>query len=243
MPTQIPQNGIAALLHASNNQAAANELSPQEITSSKTTSDKTTNSIFGEDGFTFGDIIDIINPLQHIPIVNSIYRKVTGDVIAPAMEIAGGALFGGPIGAALSVVTNVFKSQFQGDVKSIDPNLPSIDGEANSSTAIASNAPTGKIISAEDYYGQEKPDIKQADYEAASPNIIHNGTLSSENIIQRHNNNISLNTLHKRHAYQSSDGIMTLVYQNKEPYSDVITSTDTPKKKIDIIIGSAAGAG
>lgn len=233
LPTQILQNGIAALLHASNNQSAANELSPE----------KTTNSIFGEDGFTFGDIIDIINPLQHIPIVNSIYRKVTGDVIAPAMEIAGGALFGGPIGAALSVVTNVFKSQFQGDVKSIELDSPYLDSDVHSSTAIATNTSTEKTISTEDYIAQEKSATKQTDYDAVSPSIIHNGILSSENIILRHNNNISLNTLHKRQAYQSSDGIMALVYQNKEPYSDVVTSTDTPKKKIDIIIGSTAGAG
>lgn len=228
MATHIPQNGIAALVHASNNQPATNELSSNE----------TTSSIFGEDGFTFGDIIDIINPLQHIPIISSIYRKVTGDVIAPAMEIAGGALFGGPLGAAISVVTTTFKSQFQDDVKSTDPDSPYSDGDVKSSTAIASNTSAGKIISADDYITQEKSDIKQTDYDIASPNIIHNGILSSENIIQRHNNNISLNTLHNRQTYQSSDGIMNLVYKTTELYADVITSAVTPEKKINIIIGS-----
>lgn len=232
LATHIPKNGIAALVHASNNQLNENELSSKE----------TTSGIFGEDGFTFGDIIDIINPLQHIPIINSIYRKITGDVIAPVMEVAGAALFGGPLGAAISVTTTAFKSQFQSDVKSTDPNSPYIDGEVNSSTAIANNTSAKKIISAEDYIAQEKSDIKQTDYDMASPNIIHNGILSSENIIQRHNNNISLNTLHNRQAYQSSDGIMNLVYKNTEPYSDVISSTDTLEKKIDIIIGSTTAS-
>lgn len=62
-------------------------------------------SLFGDDGFTFGDLIDIVNPLQHIPIINKIYQKLTGDTIAPLMQIAGGALYGGPIGAVASLVT------------------------------------------------------------------------------------------------------------------------------------------
>lgn len=60
---------------------------------------------FGEDGLTFGDILDLINPLQHIPFLSSVYRKITGDAIDPAIRIAGGALFGGPIGAAVATVT------------------------------------------------------------------------------------------------------------------------------------------
>ena len=238
MTTHIPQNGIAARLHAMNNPPAANELSSKE---------KTT-SIFGEDGFTFGDIIDIINPLQHIPIVSSIYRKVTGDVIAPAMEIAGGALFGGPLGAAMSVVSTAFKSHFQNnDVKSVDPESPYGDGEINNRTAIASNTLTGETISAKDYIVSEEADIKQTikqtNNNTASVNVIHNGILSSANMIQTHNNNISLNTLSSRRVYQPSDGIINMAYRNTEHYSDVITSTNTTEKKVDIIIGSTAGAG
>ncbi|MGB6086494.1 MAG: hypothetical protein WBF74_07845, partial [Parvibaculum sp.] len=29
--------------------------------------------------FGFSDFLDVINPLQHIPIVSSIYRELTGD--------------------------------------------------------------------------------------------------------------------------------------------------------------------
>jgi hypothetical protein len=60
---------------------------------------------FGGDGLTFGDILDAINPLHHIPLVGSLYRKITGDEIDPAMRVAGGALFGGPIGALVSAAT------------------------------------------------------------------------------------------------------------------------------------------
>jgi hypothetical protein len=59
--------------------------------------------LFGDDGLSFKDVLDLVNPLQHIPIVGNIYRELTGDALAPGIRIAGGALFGGPIGAALSV--------------------------------------------------------------------------------------------------------------------------------------------
>lgn len=62
----------------------------------------------GGDGLSFRDILDIVNPLHHIPIIGSLYRKLTGDTIDPAMRVAGGALFGGPIGAAVSAVAVAF---------------------------------------------------------------------------------------------------------------------------------------
>jgi hypothetical protein len=60
-------------------------------------------AIWGEDGFTFDDFLDLINPLQHIPVVSTFYREITGDSIAPGPRVLGAALFsGGPIGAAVS---------------------------------------------------------------------------------------------------------------------------------------------
>ena len=59
-------------------------------------------SFFGKDGFTFFDFLDVINPLQHIPVISTLYRSITGDNIDPGSKIAGGTLFGGPLGAALS---------------------------------------------------------------------------------------------------------------------------------------------
>lgn len=57
--------------------------------------------------FSFKDFIlgllDIINPLQHIPVVSTIYRKITGDEISPMARVAGDALYGGPIGAAIGL--------------------------------------------------------------------------------------------------------------------------------------------
>lgn len=55
-------------------------------------------SLFGPDGFTFGDLVDMVNPLQHIPVISTFYREETGDQIAPAPRIIGSTLFFGPIG-------------------------------------------------------------------------------------------------------------------------------------------------
>ncbi len=68
--------------------------------------------------FSFFDFLDIVNPLQHIPIISSIYRHFTGDNIHPVSRVAGGALFGGPIGAAVSGVDAIVAQetgQYMGD--------------------------------------------------------------------------------------------------------------------------------
>ncbi len=54
--------------------------------------------------FTFGDLLDMINPLQHIPIINHIYRDITGDEAKPISKIIGGTLYGGPAGGAAGLV-------------------------------------------------------------------------------------------------------------------------------------------
>ncbi|MCB1561985.1 MAG: hypothetical protein KDJ75_00270 [Alphaproteobacteria bacterium] len=61
--------------------------------------------------FGFGDFIDMINPLQHIPLINHIYRELTGDRIKPISQIIGGALFGGPIGAAGGLANAVVEAE------------------------------------------------------------------------------------------------------------------------------------
>jgi hypothetical protein len=50
----------------------------------------------------FGDVLDVLNPLQHIPVVSTLYREATGDEISGMARVAGGALYGGPLGAMAS---------------------------------------------------------------------------------------------------------------------------------------------
>lgn len=55
----------------------------------------------------FLDFLDIINPLQHLPIISNIYRSMTGDEIKPVAKIIGDSIYGGPIGAATGMITTV----------------------------------------------------------------------------------------------------------------------------------------
>ncbi len=78
------------------------EASPPSLAQQRPGNGSNGLQFFGKDGFTFLDLLDVINPLQHIPIISTLYRSISGDTIDPGAKIVGGALFGGPIGAALS---------------------------------------------------------------------------------------------------------------------------------------------
>jgi hypothetical protein len=71
-------------------------------------------------GFSFLDFvkgfIDIINPLQHIPVISAIYRHITGDEISPMARIAGDALYGGPIGGAVAMADIAYQKVTGQDV-------------------------------------------------------------------------------------------------------------------------------
>lgn len=60
-----------------------------------------------QEEFTFGDLVDMANPLHHIPVVGHMYREMTGDEIKPIGNIVGGALFGGPFGAASGLMNAI----------------------------------------------------------------------------------------------------------------------------------------
>lgn len=68
--------------------------------------------------FGFGDLIDMVNPLQHLPVIGHLYRQLTGDEIKPIGQIMGGALFGGPLGAAAGLVNAVIEQETGKDVTS-----------------------------------------------------------------------------------------------------------------------------
>jgi hypothetical protein len=59
--------------------------------------------LFGSDGFDVFDVLDMINPLQHIPVISTIYRRLTGDELSPGARIIGATLLGGPIGATFAM--------------------------------------------------------------------------------------------------------------------------------------------
>lgn len=64
----------------------------------------------GGDGLSFLDVLDVINPLQHLPVVSTLYREWTGDTLSPAARIAGDILYGGPIGAFIGINSAITES-------------------------------------------------------------------------------------------------------------------------------------
>ena len=62
-----------------------------------------------DDGFSFDDLVDMVNPLQHIPVVSTLYRAITGDKINTAPKILGDTLYGGVTGFVSSVADTIFE--------------------------------------------------------------------------------------------------------------------------------------
>ncbi len=77
---------------------------------------KPAGNFWQEDGPSFKDMLDTINPLQHIPVVSTLYQSLTGDKPSTGAQIAGGALFGGALGLFGSVINSIVESQTGADI-------------------------------------------------------------------------------------------------------------------------------
>ena len=70
-----------------------------------------------EDGLSlFETLLDTVNPLQHIPGVSTAYRAITGDESNAFSNMAGGFLFGGPVGLAAGAASSFFEMVTGNDV-------------------------------------------------------------------------------------------------------------------------------
>lgn len=81
--------------------------SPYQIKNGRGAPNIVNDEFFGS----VGDFLDLINPLQHIPVVSTIYRAVTGDAIGTGAQLAGSALFGGPLGLVASLADMILTQE------------------------------------------------------------------------------------------------------------------------------------
>jgi hypothetical protein len=88
--------------------APAAEPAPPK-TAAQAESEAGERALFGAKGVGFHTLLEIINPLQHIPVIGSLYRETTGDTISPVGRIAGGGLFGGVFGLVGSILSSIFE--------------------------------------------------------------------------------------------------------------------------------------
>lgn len=57
----------------------------------------------------FDDLLDAINPLQHLPVISAVYREATGDQIGIGARLGGDFLYGGVVGLACGAAQAAFE--------------------------------------------------------------------------------------------------------------------------------------
>lgn len=140
--------------------------------------------MFGDDGLSFWDFVDMINPLQHIPVVSTAYRAITGDEIDPASRMAGGTLYGGPIGLAASAFNVILEhgtgkdagehviAWFDGDEAPTEAQPVYADNNQGAPSALASSFAPDLPASESDAFAAGEASLRMAELEAfMNPNL------------------------------------------------------------------------
>jgi hypothetical protein len=107
-----------------------------QITSTNPPAAATPAAVVHDHAFSFHDFLSAINPLQYLPVVGTIYRAVTGEVIPEPLREGGSllvsALLGGPIGLISNIVATIAEK-----ITGIDPEK----------IAVAVLNPAGPVVS------------------------------------------------------------------------------------------------
>jgi hypothetical protein len=143
-------------------------------------------TLWEKEAFAFGDFIDILNPLQHIPIVATLYRNFTEDKIGFAPRVIGGALWGrigGLVGGAVNAFVDWFTGKDIGDHvyaalfgKSNEPGSATLVAEAaatpsqspltSPASPTAAQSPTGDATGSR--AGNEPPELSNRAEQSAA---------------------------------------------------------------------------
>ncbi len=98
------------------------------------------DNFFGQDGLDFEDFLDMINPLQHLPLVSIAYREITGDEISAGARIVGDGLYGGPAGVFLGAMNAAMAEANDGkDLGAFALNSIKGDEPVSSEAVVAAN--------------------------------------------------------------------------------------------------------
>ncbi|MCU7834835.1 MAG: hypothetical protein KZQ83_06205 [gamma proteobacterium symbiont of Taylorina sp.] len=77
-------------------------------------------SFWGDDGFTLADVIDMVNPMQHLPVISKYYRELTADDCSEGSRLVGdlgfGILFSGAMGAVSAVANSTIRHETHQDI-------------------------------------------------------------------------------------------------------------------------------
>ena len=102
---------------------------------------------WGADGFTFGDVLDMVNPLQHIPVASKQYQETTGDTASDGAKLVGGAVFGVLTGGVLGLVGSLVNAAVRHDTgKDLTDHAMALMQEESSTQSAESATKGGKTI-------------------------------------------------------------------------------------------------
>lgn len=134
----------------------------------------------------FGNLVDAINPLHHVPGVGEVYRAATDDKISDGAKFAGhvglGAAVGGPVGAIVGagvfVVGKLFDAVFGGGAKKeeIPVTLRAEDQPAQAAMAAADSRAAATETTARPGFSpeaSEPSDHGRGSAEQAQPRLGH----------------------------------------------------------------------
>ncbi len=131
-------------------------------------------SAFGDNGFGFDDVLDAINPLQHLPIISTIYRAITGDQIDVAPRLIGGAIYGGFFGFLSAAVDAAVEGSTGRDIG--DNVRIALFGEPD-------NAPREPVIFADDQPASGQTADTPAASPATGPGLWYAAGPAAENVV------------------------------------------------------------
>jgi len=149
----------------------AEKISSSSATSSAATGTAGTSGTAHEDFF--HHLLDVINPLQHLPVIGTIYRAITGEHIGAVDKIAGDTLYGGLWGAVSSVADLAFEG-FTG--KSVEDTVVSWFKGDSASRVAQIAAPT--ITLAQSLPSSDTPALPSPAPTVASAQAVTPGILS-----------------------------------------------------------------
>ncbi len=124
------------------------------------------------DSFSFHDVLDMLNPLQHLPVIGTIYRYLTGDSIGAVPRIIGDGLYGGPIGILAGLVDATLKQESGKDAGEQVVALVTGDekvGEPTPPTVAAVPAPAAATAAATNTQSSAKSAASQPPTSGLSP--------------------------------------------------------------------------
>lgn len=122
--------------------------------------------------FTFADLLDFVNPLQHIPIISTIYGHLTGETPGALARFTIGGLIGGPIGLLSAAVNSALITETGKDIGQIA--MAAITGEGTDRASPVSDSPRAVMAQASDRGGDHAFDraVAQTTEQATPPSVV-----------------------------------------------------------------------